>query len=78
MQSILRWPSFSRLDREEREHGRWHVVIVELLPLPDPRQDLRREVVGGAEHEVLAPGTTKSGVTVINKQESRTILGPIS
>ena len=52
----LRRPSFSGLDREQGEHGRRHVVVVELLTLPDPRQDLRREVVGGAEHEVLAPG----------------------
>ena len=52
---ILRRPSFCRLNGEQGEHGRRHVVVVELLTLPKPRNHLRREIVGRAEHKVLAP-----------------------
>ena len=41
----LRNPSFGGLDGEEGEHGHEAVVVVERLPLPDPRDHPRGSLV---------------------------------
>ena len=44
-QGNLRDPSLGRLDGEQGEHGHEAVVVVERLPLPDPRDHPRGPLV---------------------------------
>ncbi len=52
----LRWPPFSRLYGEERQHGRDDVVVVEQPPLPFATLYPGRSVAPLGKDEKLAPG----------------------
>lgn len=49
----LRWPSFGGLHGKQSQHGRGHVVVMELLLLPQPREHWRW--LSRLENEVFTP-----------------------
>jgi hypothetical protein len=50
----IRRPSFSRLNREQCEHGRGHVVVVKLLLLPDSLHHNWR-LIARTKHQIFSP-----------------------